>query len=523
MQTTDQEVELYEYAESRGISPETLGIANACYDTVKFEGEDDPQGCIKFSYKVNDKEVNYKLRTLSGKKFKQKYGGQQVWFNLDTVLNGIRSGRFDEVYCVEGEWDACAFIECGIDNVLSLPSGAIATTDSSLQCSFIKHGNDLGLSKLKKWIFVTDNDDPGRESRNALANHIGFAISACVDFPHLIKDANDYLIQYGKEALLKYIKDNTEPWPIEGAYLWKQLPKPPPLKLWTVDMSDANKKEIWNIAPKEDRSGGDMIYKMGRPSLSVFSGRSGHGKTLFSQWMWTKIAKKYDIKVMLLSLETDFKPDVEQTILSAFYDRKFIDLSDHEIDEGINWIQDHFFPYVSDQPSPNQLLDAIEAYKIRYGISAVLVDPWNRFKRDKEENQLREDQWIRASLCDLHSLSKALKIHIQVICHPSKPQSAAGQSDATPLHISELAGSSAWGDVPDFISTIHRVAFTDEETGKQLTNAQIRILKSRNNLFGRMYKTFSIRMNRDTDNYISAEFDQMDDFIKSSYSTAIRS
>ena len=470
--------------------------SSAAYATL----ENKKKPAVKFCYYENGNLVNYKLRTIDTKDFRAMVGGKQVWFNQDNVLKGLADNKFTSVYVVEGEFDACALIECGLENVLSLPSGSLSLNENSnRQLEFLERGDSSGLEKVKTWIFLTDNDDSGYETRKVLAQYFGKGRSKFCDWPDGIKDANEALLTM-KDGLLHYIQENTKDWPIEGRYLWKDLPKEAPPTLWRVDMKDINGRNVWY-----DR------YRLGCPSLSVFTGGPGHGKTLFSQWMWANIIKQYGIKIMLLSLETGFR-EVEMTFLSAYFGKLYKDMTEYEISEGRDWMHEHVIPYVCLNPTPTELFRRIEDYYQRDGISAVLVDPWNRFTRDKGEYAKPETEWIRHSLCHLHEMSKQARIHIQICAHPAKPNAMQQVGN---LDVHQISGSAAWGDVSDFISKIERTSFRDD-TGKIQSDARVTILKTRNNLFGNMHDFFEVKYNSDKGIYESTEQDEY------AYSTAIQ-
>ena len=59
-----------------------------------------------------------KYRAIEGKDFTQDAGGTSVLFNID----GVNPEK--PLVITEGEIDACTLIECGVENVVSVPTGA---------------------------------------------------------------------------------------------------------------------------------------------------------------------------------------------------------------------------------------------------------------------------------------------------------------------------------------------------------------------------------------------------------------
>ena len=97
----------------------------------------------------------WKARSCEKKTFIQKAGTKAVFWNLEAVL---ASGA-EEVYITEGELDACALVEAGIDagQVLSVPSGS--TSDDEMQ--YVVDALEAGLKNVKTFVLCMDNDSVG--------------------------------------------------------------------------------------------------------------------------------------------------------------------------------------------------------------------------------------------------------------------------------------------------------------------------------------------------------------------------
>ena len=73
---------------------------------------------IGFPYYKGGKMVSAKYRSIEEKDFTQENGGAQEFFGIDKIVSGL------PITIVEGEIDALSLMECGMQNVLSVPSGA---------------------------------------------------------------------------------------------------------------------------------------------------------------------------------------------------------------------------------------------------------------------------------------------------------------------------------------------------------------------------------------------------------------
>ena len=492
MSTTEQRV--IRFMAERGISEQTLLQAGCEPLKEAFSGED--VDCIKFPYMKEGKEVNYKIRTIDTKEFRAKKDAELTWYNLDNVLEGLEKETFRDVYVVEGEIDCLSLIEAGIPNVLSVPSGAPTTANedakSAKKYEFVHKGMEFGLDKVRKWILATDSDDPGLHLRSDLSAVIGKARCYFIEWPEGIKDANDALLSWGGPDLAFFLREDEKEYPLDGLYLLSDIPEPPSLVLWESGFPELEGK--FNTAPT---------------CVSVCSGYPGHGKSDLTQQMWCQIAMKYNINVLLMSMETRIRPFVVRKLRSTYHNMKDIDLSDIQKREADDFVQEHFIfmQHENNEPSFMWVVDRIIDAHIKYGIQAVSIDPFNMLKPEYGKD-LSETRWIGQCLDRLTALAKTLSIHIQVLTHPSKP--GQGDSSHNVMTYDRISGSQHWANKPDQVWTIHRDnekgSFTDSD-GLKITTAKLKILKSRYRDLG-WCDTFPMKMNMNTFCYECSEFDK---------------
>tara|TARA_R100001086_G_scaffold184738_1_gene103236 strand:+ start:235 stop:1704 length:1470 start_codon:yes stop_codon:yes gene_type:complete len=454
----DQEV--IQWAMRRKISPETLRAMNVGGEIISFG--DANKISIIFNYLDNAGQiVNWKARSLHDKVFRQVSGGTQQFYNQAAVLQG----PLDEVYIVEGEMDALALIEAGIpaDSVLSVVGGAPANASENPQDAkrygYMIDACSQGLSQCKRFIIVTDNDDPGRHLRADIATILGVASCHWVDWPPDIKDANDALIQWGAEGLSLYLREAVKEYPISGIFRLSEIPEPPQMTLWSGWLEWENR------------------LKISPTCLSIMSGWPGHGKSHLSQQLWAQIVRRYDIRVALMSMETREKPFVRRNLRSAYWGKLEMEMSDAEKKEADDWIEDHFLFIHHPQNSPGfeWLCDAVNNAYARYGISAASIDPWNMIVPSYNSSKETETSWIGSCLDKCTYLAKACNLHLQILAHPAKPLGAGVREQIT---YSSIAGSQHWANKADQVMSIHRDKFTDDY-GARNTAARLIVHKSR--------------------------------------------
>ena len=454
----DQEV--IQWALRRKISPETLRKMSVGGEIIPFG--DSNKLSIVFNYLDNGGEiVNWKARSLNDKVFRQLAGGTQQFYNQAAVM----AGPLDEVYIVEGEMDALSLIEAGVPphSVLSVVGGAPANASENPQDSK-RYGYMLdafrdGLDRCKKFIIVTDNDDPGRHLRSDLAMVLGAAICHWVDWPPEVKDANDALMQWGAESLALYLREGVKQYPIDGIYRLSEIPEPPVMTLW----------QGW---PEWESK-----LRISPTCLSILSGWPGHGKSHLSQQLWAQIVRRYDIRVALMSMETREKPFVRRNLRSAYWSKLEMEMSEAEKKEADDWIEDHFLfiHHPSNSPTFEWLCDTVNNAYVRHGISAASIDPWNMIVPTFNAAKETETSWIGKCLDGCTYLAKACNLHLQILAHPAKP---IGAGVREPITYSSIAGSQHWANKADQVMSIHRDKFVDDY-GIRNTSARLIVHKSR--------------------------------------------
>tara|TARA_R100000306_G_C4373885_1_gene141141 strand:+ start:875 stop:2344 length:1470 start_codon:yes stop_codon:yes gene_type:complete len=476
-----------QWAAKRGVSVKTLREAG-CGTAWEIAGKKSP--CIVFPYFRDGKQANAKTRSLAGKDFRTEPGSDLIWYNLDRVL----TGKFDTVYVVEGEMDALSLMEADIPNVLSVPSGGPATASngsdpaSARRYEFVRRGMEDGLDQVKKWVLCTDSDGPGRHLRSDLATLLGAGKCHWVEWPEGIKDANDALAAWGGRDLHIFVNEGQQEYPVEGLYRLSQIPEPAPLVLWNPGFAEWENR--FRIAPT---------------CVSVVSGYPGHGKSHFTQQVWAQIARDYNVRVAIMSMETREKPFVRRTLRSAYWRKLEMDMSEREKTEADDWIEEHFvfLHHPRRTPEFGWVSDMIETAHARMGISAVSIDPWNMVVPGYDSRTSTETRWIGECLDDCAALAKGITIHVQIVAHPSKP--GTGDASTRPITYDRISGSQHWANKPDQVLSIHRDAFADKQTGARLTEAAVRIHKSRYDELGFPTK-FNVRLDLQTGCFHSVDY-----------------
>ena len=451
-----------QFANKRGISQKTLTDLR-CESGTALYGNRGLESIVFGYYDLKGERVNYKARAIEEKLFKQKSEGKQQFYNLDNVL---KSKNMDTLYIVEGEFDLCALYEGGmaIDSILSVPNGAPATSiddpETSRKYQYVLDGLQEGLSKAKKFVLITDNDEQGRFLRSDLAGILGYGRCMFVDFPEKTKDVNELMLKIGKDKLQMYINESLIPFPIDGVYSLDEIPEPSPITLWNPQFVG------WE----------DNIL-MGAGMVSVFTGYPGHGKTTFAIQLWAQICLQYKITIGMFMGETRVKPYVRRSLRTIYNHKLEYDCTEAEKEEADHWIRDHFYflNHPNNAPEFRWVCGKIRDMKARYGIKAFILDPFNKLETPDFRSGT-ETQFIGRCLDDLTSLAKILDIHIMVLAHPAKPNDPKLGTVAPTAY--SISGSAHWYNKPDHIFSLWRPRFTNDD-GTRSTECKLTVWKTR--------------------------------------------
>jgi twinkle protein len=255
--------QIIQYFESRGISEQTLKARKVCKDE---------KGNIVFPYFKDGQLVLAKFRTLD-KKFWRTVDSEPVFWGLDAITD------FETpLTIVEGEIDALTLDECGIKNVVSVPSGS-----EDLECI---ENQWEALEKFKRIVIWNDSDTPGIEMRKKLVQRLGE--DRCKYIEGKYKDCNEQLQKEGKKSVLESYAMQKET-PIDWA---KPLDE---FEDWDPDKHEFIKSGIKQI---DESLGGTALG-----TVTILSGKNGSGKsTLVNLMIGESAAQGYN--TMVFSGET---------------------------------------------------------------------------------------------------------------------------------------------------------------------------------------------------------------------------
>ena len=438
----------YEWLAKRGISKYTADKAKLFSADNWFARLNKTADCIGFPYYRDGALVAAKYRSFPEKDFTQDSGGAHDFFGIDHVDKG------KPLVIVEGEIDALTLMEAGIENAVSVPSGApIKVADGKVlpsedkKFAYVWNAREI-IDAVPYVVLATDQDGPGQALAEELARRIGKEKCRVAKFD--AKDLNDIFLDPTRQGAdsVKEVIEKAQPYPVSG-------------------LSDAGTYEdrINDLFTKGTGKGFstgyssvDSIYTVAPGQLTVVTGYPSSGKSNFIDQVMVNLARANDWKFAVCSFEN--QPEIHITRLMEIYTQKrFFEgkerMTQHERDTAFAWVKEHFLFIDSQGEEPNTLDSILDRARVavkRMGVRGLIIDPYNYIDLNRENTT--ETEAISNMLTRVQKFCKAHDVHTFFIAHPSKIN-RAGVEQPRPDGMS-ISGSMAWWAKTDNGITVHR-------------------------------------------------------------------
>lgn len=437
----------YAYLAQRGISAATadhmkLFAADKYFSKLGRQAE-----AIGFPYYRNGALVAAKYRSFPDKDFTQDAGGAHDFFGIELVKKG------EPIIIVEGEMDCLTAIECGLNNVVSVPAGApIKVADGKVlpsedkRFAFVWNAREI-LDAAPYVILATDQDTAGQALAEELARRIGKEKCRLAKFSQ--KDLNEvHLGDPSRTGAVKAIIDGASPYPISGisdaATYYDRLND-----LYTKGTGKGFSTGYQSV---------DEIYTVAPAQLTVVTGYPSSGKSNFIDQIMVNLARTHDWKFAVCSFEN--QPEIHISRLMEIYTRKrFFEgrdrMAESEKEEAFKFVKEHFLFIDTNGEEPSTLdsiLERARAAVKRMGVRGLIIDPYNYIELPRGDGT--ETAAISDMLTRVQKFCKAHDVHTWFIAHPSKI-TRQGVEQPRPDGMS-IAGSMAWWAKTDCGLTVHR-------------------------------------------------------------------
>lgn len=436
-----------DFLTKRGISIETARKAKICSAKHFFSKIGLERDCLAFPYMEGSKVVNIQYRTTD-KLLEVESNSELIPWNIDACIGQ------ESVYITEGQMDALALMECGIDNVISVPNGA----QSQMSC--FDRFLESHFSTVKTIFIAGDTDEEGVKLRQKLGAYFGEARCHVVEW-HLeedgdvkqAKDANEMLMKYGCNAVLQCIKDS-HCIPIEG--------------LQSIGNLSAAIIDIWQHGVKPGKTVGwgefDNLIQFEEGRMLTIVGEPGTGKSTFADDLILNLALQHGWKAGLFSPEM-FPVERHVTRLAtAIAGREFREyniLTEKGVDRRIPWVskemshnilqwmdQNLFIISESGGRSIDKILHQAEQLQMRYGIKTLLIDPFSYIQLP--DTAKSDTMKIGDVLADIELFAHRTGLFTIVVAHPTKPQKDARGRKLPITSLYDASGSAEFYNRTDY-------------------------------------------------------------------------
>ncbi len=444
------------YWSDRGISESTLRKCSVYARSEYFVGAGNkPATCFPYFKEMGI--VNVKFRTIyeETKYFKMLKADD----GAELTFWGWESFNPEGKYAIisEGEPDRMTWVECGYENVLSVPLGAPSPKAKHFNKEF-QYINEYSVKKLKDIpvIYIAvDNDKGGLLLQKHLASRLGKERCKVVSYDKA-KDINEVFGTDKKKTEVDRCFKLAKPVPVEGI-------------IRVYDIPDAEYDAFYDVGFKRGLITGefsdfDRMYSVKRKLLTVITGTSQTGKT---EWILTYLMHlcNYNpnefLKMAMFSPESRPIIRLISRIIQIYsgkpmYHSAYNRLTKYEFHESKKWVSDHFTfiaPIdLNNKEGSNKTLAGILNYARilvqQEGIFGFIIDPWNKIEHDRPA-KYSEKEYISKCLDDIMYFADINDVHVWIIAHPVKIPTDERSGNKKKIYLESIAGAAEWESKPD--------------------------------------------------------------------------
>jgi twinkle protein len=394
-------------------------------------------------------------------------GSVQTAFGM-TSINYNENGTIEALCIVEGHVDALTYHSSGYKNVISVPDGAPSMNAKNLETKFdwLKSDNVQKAIKAAKRIYIMpDNDAAGENFRELLADRIGCKEKTYfVKWPVGYKDHNEIFAGDPKKGLKSMGADGLASL-LDTGYLY---PLYGIIRLESVIERVMNPDKLLSPGYAIGESLIDNFVTLKEKHLWMITGVSGLGKSTWLRWYITQQSKvnglkfamytpenrpaeREYIKILQCYLGRDLRPDDSEAILHV--NNHFININPTP-----QWFEGFRGKVTSDTVNTLQsILSYVEALKHNDGVSAYVIDAWNKLEFQIERNET-ETRYVSRMLDYILNFNEKHNLACFMIAHPSKDTKDKDGNYYKPSLMS-ISGSANFKNKTDIGIIIHRKVY----------------------------------------------------------------
>ena len=421
-----------EWFKTRGISKNTLDELNVTVGQEFMPQTGKTENVIKFNYFMGDELINIKYRD-GRKNFKLFKGAEKVFYNINSIVG------WEYCVLVEGEMDALALHEAGITNVISVPNGATLNTNN---LDYLDACIDY-LDDKEKIILAVDSDPAGQALQTELIRRLGSEVCYLADFEDC-KDANEYLLNHGKDGLVSRISAAT-PVPLENVTTFRDVEGE------VVDFVRNGFKPGFQIG----LSNFDDIFSTYTGQFITVTGIPSSGKSDFVDQMIVGYNRNYGWKTAFAS------PENAPTYLHAHKLMRKVwgdmpsssDIHSNKWNGVVDHCNTNFFHIDMERYTLESVLKKGAELVKRKGIKCLVIDPFNKVRSNDASGDV--NVYTLEYLTKIEIFAKKYDVLVIVVAHPTKMyKDANGKIEEPTMY--NIKGGGEWYDASYHGLLVHR-------------------------------------------------------------------
>ena len=422
-----------DWFKSRGISKKSIQDLKISEGKEWMPQTQQAENTIKFNYFMGEQLINIKYRDAR-KNFKLYKGAEKVFYNINNIVG------YDTCIIVEGEMDVLSFHEAGIRNSISVPNGA---TLNSNNLDYLDNCIDYFDDK-QKIILAVDKDEPGQALQQELVRRLGAEVCFLIDFQDC-KDANEYLLKYGKEKLHGLVLQ-AKAVPLENVTTFRDIEGE------ITDFVKNGFKRGYQVG----LSNFDSIFSTYTGQFITVTGIPSSGKSDFVDQMVVGYNQNYDWKTAFAS------PENAPTYLHAHKIMRKVwqdmprkdDIGSDKWNAVADHVNDNFFFIDMERYTLDSVLRKGAELVKRKGIKCLVIDPFNKI-RDIDSNLEDVNRYTMEYLSKIEIFAKKYDVLVFVVAHPTKMyKDKDGKMEEPTMY--NIKGGGEWYDASYHGILVHR-------------------------------------------------------------------
>ncbi|WP_431861423.1 DnaB-like helicase C-terminal domain-containing protein [Azospirillum sp.] len=401
--------------------------------------------CIVFPYVADGVLVNNKYRSAQ-KEFAQDKDAERTLYNYDQIAD-------DMLIWVEGEMDVLACLTAGYRSVVTLPDGAPKDLkdeddprrETDKRFAAMTNCADR-LERIQRVVIATDTDEPGNNLAEELARRLGKERCWRARWPAGCKDANEVLTKMGVDVLRRCI-ESAKPYPVKSLHTAETY-RDDVMALYRGEIQQGLTTGFENL---------DRFMKLtGTGQLVILTGIPNHGKSEFLDQILVNYCRLHGWRVAYCSFENNpprhIAKLIEKVVKKPFrqYDGVNVTpMTSDEVEMGMEWVEEHclFLRAEEEAPTIDWILEKTKAAVLRYGIKALVIDPYNEIEH-KRPDGMTETEYLSQLLGKARRFGENHGVDMIFVAHPTKLQkNGDGQEPVPDLY--DISGGAHWNNKAD--------------------------------------------------------------------------